>query len=122
MLSRPTAVLSTSPRSTRILVRNHDDDVLKATLFPPSPPPDPRALPMLFAGLALWHQVPVRVVLRASEGDAWCRLGLLDDLWCAADTIHYTVEVRGLWPARPQRIAGLGDFRDLRRLVPGDER
>ena len=118
---RPTAILKTSPRSTRMLVRVHDDDVLKAALMP-SPTLHPRAVPMLLEALSLWHQAPVRVVLCAAESAAWCRLGLLDDLGCGLETVHYTVEVRGYWRDPPQRIAGFGDFRDLRRLAAGGAR
>lgn len=116
---RPTAILKTSPRSTRMLVRIHDDDVLKASLLPPSVPPHPRALPTLLEAMALWHQAPVRVVLSAAEAASWCRLGLLDDLWASVDTVHYTVELRHPDPERRQRIDGLGEFRDLRQLALG---
>jgi hypothetical protein len=115
---RPTAILKTSPRSTRMLVRVHDDDVLKAVLLP-SPTLHPRALPTMLEALSLWHQAPVRVVLCADEAASWCRLGLLDELWTGLDTVHYTVELRGLWRDPPRRIDGLGDFRDLRRLAAG---
>jgi hypothetical protein len=118
---RPTAILKTSPRSTRMLVRVHDDDVLKAALMPPSTS-HPRALPTLLEALSLWHQAPVRVVLCAAEAESWCRLGLLDELWTSLDMVHYTVELRGLWRDPPQRIAGFGDFRDLRRLAAGGAR
>ena len=117
---RPTAVLSTSQRSTRMLVQIHEHDVLKAKLLPPTTP-HPRALPTLLEALSLWHQVPVRVVLCAAEAERWCQLGLLDGLWCGLDTVHYTVEVRGLWRDPRQRIAGFGDFRDLRRLAVGGD-
>ena len=119
---RPTAILKTSPRSTRILVRVHDEDVLKAALFPPSSTLHPRAVPTLLEALSLWHQAPVRVVLSANEAVAWSRLGLLDELCTSLDTVHYTVEVRGYWRDPPQRIAGFGDFRDLRRLAAGGAR
>jgi hypothetical protein len=117
---RPTAILKTSPRLTRILVRLHDDDVLKAALLPP-PSQHPRALPTLLEALSLWHQAPVRVVLCAAEAASWSRLGLLDELHMGVDTVHYTVDVRGYWRDPPQRIAGLGDFRDLRRLGAGGD-
>jgi hypothetical protein len=118
---RPTAILKTTARSTRMLVRVHDDDVLKAVLLP-SPTLHPRALPTLLEALSLWHQAPVRVVLCADEAASWCRLGLLDELWTGLDTVHYTVELRGLWRDPPRRIEGLGDFRDLRRLAAGGVR
>ena len=120
MMTRPTAILKTSPRSTRMLVRVHDDDVLKAALTPP-PSLHPRALPTLLEALSLWHQAPVRVVLCANEAASWSRLGLLDDLHMGLDTVHYTVEVRGLCRDPRQRIAGFGDFRDLRRLAVGGD-
>lgn len=119
-MTRPTAILKTSPRSMRMLVRVHDDDVLKAALTPP-PSLHPRALPTLLEALSLWHQAPMRVVLCAAEAASWCRLGLLDDLHMGLDTVHYTVDVRGYWRDPPQRIAGLGDFRDLRRLGTGGD-
>ena len=115
---RPTAILKTSPRSTRMLVRVHDHDVLKAALMPP-PSLHPRAMPTLLEALSLWHQAPMHVVLCASEAASWCRLGLLDEMHLGLDTVHYTVEVRGYWRDPPQRIGGFGDFRDLRRLAAG---
>ncbi len=115
---RPTAVLKTSPRSLRMLVRLHDHDVLKAALMPP-PTLHPRAIPTLLEALSLWHQAPVHVVLAANEAASWCRLGLLDDLHAGRDTVHYTIDVRGYWRDPPQRISGVGDFRDLRRLATG---
>jgi len=118
---RPIAILKTSPRSTRMLVRVRDEDVLKAALMPP-PTLHPRAVPMLLEALSLWHQAPLRVVLCANEAASWSRLGLLDDLHTSLDTVHYTVEVRGYWRDPPQRIAGVGDFRDLRRLAAGGTR
>jgi hypothetical protein len=114
---RPTAILRTSPRSTRVLVRLGGDEVLKAAFSPPSSPPHPRALPTLLEALALWHQAPVHVVLSAADAESWCRLGLVDPLCLGADTVHYTVEFRAPESGRRQRIAGLGDFTDLRQLA-----
>ena len=113
----PTVILTTSPRSTKVLVRVDDDEVLKAVLLTPSSPPHPRALPTLLEAMALWHQTPVRAVLCAREEASWCRLGLLDDLWLNIDTAHYTVECIRRDRERRQRIAGLGSFDDLRQLA-----
>lgn len=117
MMTRPIAILKTSPRSTRVLVRVGEDDVLKAVLPPPSSPPHPRALPTLLEAMALWHQAPVQAVLSAEELASWSRLGLVDPLLLGEATVHYTVELRPLRRERPQRIDGLGSFEDLRQLA-----
>jgi hypothetical protein len=121
MMIRPTAFLKTGPQSTKILVRLSDDEVLKAVLLTPRAPHS-RALPTLLESLALWYQAPVHAVLSATEEASWCRLGLLDDLFLSADTVHYTVEVRERVRAPRQRIAGLGNFEDLRQLALGGVR
>jgi hypothetical protein len=115
-----TALLKTSPRATRVLMRLGDDELLKAVLPTPSTTPHPRALPSLFESIALWHQSPLHVVLSAAEEVSWCKLGLLDEFFLAADTVHYTVELRER--VRGQRIAGLGSFHDVRQLVLGGVR
>lgn len=119
---RPTAILRTSPCSTRVLVRLGNDEVLKAVLRPPSSPPHPRALPTLLEAIALWHQAPVHVVLSATEVESWFRLGLVDPLYLGVNTVHYTVELRDRHHGRRQRIAGLGSFVDLRQLALGGVR
>ena len=119
---RPTAILKTSLRSTRVLVRLDDDEVLKAVLLRPSVPPHARALPTLLEAIALWYQAPVHAVLCATDEESSSRLGLTDDLGLGVDTVHYTVELRERAPARGQRIAGLGSFVDLRQLVLGSVR
>jgi hypothetical protein len=118
---RPIAVLKTNPRSTKILVKVDDDEVLKAVLLTPTTP-HPRALPTLLEAMALWYQAPVHAVLSATEEASWCRLGLLDELCLSADTVHYTVELRQRDRERRQRISGLGSFEDLRQLVLGGVR
>lgn len=114
---RPTAILTTTPQATRVLVRAGDDEVLKARLPPPSCAPHARALPTLLEAMALWHQAPLRVVLSAREADSWFRLGLVDALCLGVESVHYTVELRE--PARDRRrrrIDGLGSFVDVRQL------
>jgi hypothetical protein len=114
--TRPTAILKTSPRATRVLVRLGDDEVLKAILPAPPMPPHVRALPTLLEALALWHQAPVRAVLSATEPESWFRLGLVEPLELGHGTVHYTVELLHRAPGRGQRITGLGSFEDLRQL------
>lgn len=119
---RPIAILKTGPRSTRVLVRHGEDEVLKAVLPIPSTQPHARALPTLLEAMALWHQAPVHAVLCATEQESWFRLGLVDPFYLGADTVHYTVELRERAMDRGQRIAGLGSFEDLRQLVLGGVR
>lgn len=116
MTIRPTAILKTSPRSTKVLVRLGDDEVLKAILPTPPTPPHVRALPTLLEAIALWHQAPVRAVLSATEQESWSRLGLVDPLEFGRDTVHYTIELRHRELGRGQRITGLGSFEALRQL------
>lgn len=116
-----TAILTTTPSVTRILVRADDDVVLKAALLPRSWP-HRRALPTLLEALALWHQARARAVISAAALDSWSRLGLVDDFGVAAATIHYAVEVREPGSRRSQRIPGLGSFRDVRQLELGGVR
>lgn len=116
---RPTAFLKTSPSAgaTKILVRADSDEVLKAVL-PAGTTPHPRALPTLLEAMSLWYQAPAHAVLCATEPAWWYRLGLLDELYVGADTVHYTVELRPRGhERRPQCIAGLGSFDDLRQLM-----
>jgi hypothetical protein len=119
---RPTAILKANARSLRALVRLDDDEVLKAVLPRLSSLPHPRALPTLLEAVSLWCQAPVRAVLCATEAESWSRLGLLDELELGVDTVHYTVELRDRARGRGQRIAGLGNFDDLRQLVLGGVR
>lgn len=121
-MSRPTAILKTSPHSTRVLVTLGDDEVLKAVLPSRSVPPHPRALPLLLEAMSLWHQACVHTVLCAAEQVSWSRLGLLDGLGLARDAVHYTVELREPGRGRGRRIEGLGRFDDLRQLVIGGVR
>jgi hypothetical protein len=116
-----TALLTTNPSITRILVRADDDVVLKAALLPRCWP-HRRALPTLLEALALWHQARAHAVIAASELDSWSRLGLVDDLGAVAATIHYAVEVREPGRRRSQRVPGLGSFRDVRQLELGGVR
>jgi len=122
MTIRPTAILRTSPRSTRVLVRVSDDEVLKAVLSTPATQPHPRALPTLLEAMALWHQAPVHAVLSATEEESWFRLGLVDPFYAGVGTIHYTVELRQRERGRGKRVTGLGSFDDLRQLGLGGVR
>lgn len=113
----PTAILTTSPEVTRILVRLDDDVVLKAALLPCySARPHRRALPTLLEAMALWHQAPVHAVVSARDLVSWSQLGLAEDLDGGVSTAHYTVEMRAPVRERGQRIRGLGSFSAAQQL------
>lgn len=112
----PTALLTTTPEVTRILVRMDDDVVLKAALLRCYGLPHRRALPTLLEAMALWHQAPVRAVVSAGDLTSWSQLGLAEDLDGGVTTVHYHVEMRAPVRERGQRIRGLGSFADAQQL------
>jgi len=112
----PTAVLTTTPEVTRILVRMDDDVVLKAALLPCSWGPHRRAIPTLLEAMALWHQASVRAVVSVRDLASWSRLGLADELEGGIATAYYSVELRAPARERGQRIRGLGSFAEAQQL------
>ena len=112
----PTALLTTTPEVTRILVRMDDDVVLKAALLPCHWGPHRRALPTLLEAMALWHQAPVRAVVSARDVASWSALGLAEDLDGGVATAHYTARMRAPVRERGQRVRDLGSFADTQQL------
>ncbi|MCP4921116.1 MAG: hypothetical protein GY913_29830 [Proteobacteria bacterium] len=106
------SILSTT-WSTRILVTHHGDDLLKARLSPT--PKHPRALTSLLEGLALWTACPVHAALvaegplGASRVDALFGEGFLPE-----DLSNVRFDI--VTPRKRKRLAGPGDFRQLRLL------
>ena|ERR1035438_2644936 len=109
-MTRPRLVIKPWMEKTRLLLTNHEDEVLRAAL--PQTPAHPRAAPALLEGLALWMGRPLSVVLCAADPDASSALGLCDGFGFGNETEHYEVEV--IDPRRRPR--GLGPFSDLRQL------
>jgi hypothetical protein len=86
-------------------------------LPPPSQIRHERAVLSLLQGLAMWLDRAPRVVVSADEGDATFLFGLTDELGNPQRSVYYTVEVvERRARRRGQRVAGVGDFRDLRQL------
>jgi len=74
--------------------------------------------------LALWLDHSPRVVVSAAEVDATSLFGLTDDFGTPQRGVYYHVEVVEPKPRqRGKRLAGVGEFRDLRQLslVPGGQ-
>jgi hypothetical protein len=124
-MSEYTVTMSFSPARSRILVTAGADELLRAVLPPQRQVRNDRAALALLEALALWLDRCPRVVVSADEADATYSFGLTDEIGNPQRSVYYTVEVVAR-PARRRgrRIAGVGDFRDLRQLtlVQGDRR
>lgn len=106
-----------SAARTRILLTDGTDELMKAVLPPTRQVLHERAAHLLLEGLALWLDCPPRVVVSADELEPTFFFGLTDQfgnphrgLFYTVDVVHKRVHPRG------RRIAGLGNFRDVRQL------
>ena len=110
--------IAPSSKTTRVIaMAGPGDTILKAHLSPE--PRHPRALATLLEAIALWEGQPVRAALCASArglsfDSNLCREAFSDDggalysvVWVPADGHR----------RRRDHLQGLGNFRDLERLV-----
>jgi hypothetical protein len=104
--------------TTRVIaMAGAGDTILKAQLA--KDPKHPRALATLLEAVALWQGQPVRAALCADAGGLSCdsnicREAFLDD----GGALYSVVWVpAGAHRQRRHRIHGLGNFRDLERLL-----
>lgn len=104
--------------TTRIVaLETPSEPILRAQLR--KDPAHPRALATLLEAIALWQGQPVRAALCAggsglSSDSTICREAFLDD----GGALYSLVWVpAGAHRRRRQRLDGLGNFRDLERLV-----
>jgi hypothetical protein len=104
-------------KDLKLLVTSPEgDDLIKARL--PLRPPHPRALLTMLEGIALFSGEPIDVVTSAGshhgdwgDSEQWC-----DDLWPAeSPLVHFDFAVP--LPRARRRLAGVGDFRDVRRQI-----
>jgi len=116
-MEKLTVVIQPELGQTRLLARCGTEEVLKAVLTAPAQA-HRRAAPTLLEGLALWYQRPAGVVLCLDQVRDGATLALCDDFGFGGHTLHYHVEVRRLRSQiSPPRLAGVGDFRALRRAA-----
>ena len=116
MTNRLTLTMDPRAGETRLLMMEGRDERMRAVLGPASRA-HPRAAETLLEGLALWHQQALSVVLCASVGDDTSALRLEDALGFGVRNVHFDVEVALREPRhRWRRLAGLGNFADLRQL------
>jgi hypothetical protein len=111
--------IAPGPRHARVIaMTGPGETILKARLA--SNPSHPRAVPALLEAIALWHGRKVRAALCADESHDSYVTSLYPDLFRdPADTPLYGLEwVPVARRARRHRgVSGMGDFRDLERLV-----
>lgn len=103
--------------TTRVVaLESPSDTILKAQLR--KDPAHPRALGTLLEAIALWQGQPVRAALCAGDtafscDSTICREAFLVD----GGALYSLVWVPSAPRRRRQRLEGLGNFRDLERLV-----
>ena len=112
--------MAIAPRrtATRVIVtQGPDRTLLKANLR--TNPRHHRAVHTLLEAIALWEGTKVHGALVADDDSTMCGTRLFHDAFGDESTPLYTLDV--LWdrPKRRRRdgLTGLGDFRDLRRLI-----
>ena len=105
------------PEHTRVLVHDGPLAVLKARL--PGAPHHPRALETLAEALALWYGRPLYSALGVAAEDALCvspRWHATVDGLTRTPLVTIDLVVGRPRPPRGARLAGLGDFTDVRQL------
>ena len=110
--------ISPGVTGTRILAKaGADETLLKAHLS--SEMRHPRALSTLLEALALWQGEPVRAALAVTAPQNGCGTNLYRD-WFTADAVTplYTLDIVPVpRRCRRDRLSGVGDFRDLEKLL-----
>ena len=116
-MSEYTVTMSLSGVRSRILLMAGTDEVLRAVLPAHRQVRHPQAVLSFVEALALWLDQRLRVVVSAGEVDATSLFGLTDDFGSPRRGVYYEVEVVEPKPRRRgRRLAGVGEFRDLRQL------
>jgi hypothetical protein len=116
-MSEYTVTMSFSGVRSRILVTAGTDEILRAVLPAPRQVRHTQAASSFLEALALWLDQRLRVVVSAAEVDATSLFGLTDDFGSPGRGVYYQVEVVERKPRRRgRRLAGVGEFRDLRQL------
>jgi hypothetical protein len=108
-----------APRAaaTRILAMHGPSETLLKGILR-GEPSHPRALGTLLEALALWQGAPVRAVLCADEQAPSSDSTLWRAAWDDGGPLYSVTWVPGVGRPRRQRaIAGVGDFRDLERVL-----
>lgn len=101
---------------TRLLLRQGNDELMRASLPLPVPCCSARPARALLESLALWLDARLRVVLSADEPATGSFLALTDEHGTVSPTLFYEVVTARRARRRPVRLHGVDDFTDLRQL------
>lgn len=112
--------IAPSTATTRVLaMHGPGNTILKARLA--REPSHPRAVSTLLEAIALWQGMPVRAALAADESSTSCGTSLFQGAFPdVGSSLLYTVDwVPGIGARRRRRadIGGMGEFRDLERVL-----
>lgn len=110
--------IAPSLETTRVIaMAGPGDTILKAQLA--GDPKHPRALATLLEAIALWQGQPVRAALCADARGLSCDSNLCREAFSDEGGALYSVVwvPAGARRQRRPRLDGLGNFRDLERLV-----
>lgn len=116
MMEAISVVLAPGPAQVRLLARADGKDLMKAVLGP-AREAHARAASTLLEALALWQQRPVEAVVCVADRFDGDELDLFEGLGIGKRTVHHQVGVTYSGAPRRHHLAGVGDFRDLRRLL-----
>ena len=111
----------------RLVLVQGDQELLRASLPPPARFWSTKPAKALLESLGSWLDTSLRVVFAAADpADGWS-LELTDELGIGCRTLFYEVVPVEPKRGRPQRLRGIGDFRDVHRLcllerLTGDDR
>ena len=112
----PTTLRITREEVKVLVTSREGDDLLKARL--PIRSHHPRALCTLLEGVALWSGEPLYAVISAGKHrEDWLGCEQLgDQLWPDESAlVHFDLAVPQ--PRRRRTLAGVGDFRDVRKYL-----
>lgn len=106
-----------SDTTTRVLVMQGEDELLRAELPPFSRVRHEQGVTRLLEALSLWLDQRVCVALYAADSEHTFRLDLVDELGAGARTVFYAVEPLPVPERRRgKRLRGVGDFAQMRQL------
>lgn len=117
MMSTCWVTLVPRETSTRVLVMQGQDEVLRAVLPPLRQVTHEQGVKRFLEAMSLWLDQRVCVALCAADSADLFRLDLVDELGVGARSVFYAVEPFPREARRTgKRLRGLGDFTEERQL------